>query len=145
MKSIRIIFFSLAIAIIALSYGCQSAPDLKPAESQAPQVQEQSAQVQKEITPEEKAIAKLKKELDGFSDELGALDKKLREQDLGSQAAMSKKAELDQQLMQLRKGAWQARRTIVSGDIQDGEAQIGALREQLDVLMKEAETLGSKN
>ena len=135
MKASQFILFILAITLIGFNSGCQPMADSQYAGSSA-------MQIKGDMTTEEKAIAELKEKLSGFSSELGGLDKKLREQDLDSPAAMSKKAELDEQLMQLRKEAWSARNTVISGDIQEGAAQIELLLGQLDAFMKEADSLG---
>ena len=118
MKVFNVVFTFLAIAAVSLIIGCQSMEGLSPAENQ--------------LTMEQKAIEKLIKELDGISDDLGDLDRQLWGQDLSNTSAMK----LNEALMNLRKGIWNARNTVIGGDIAEGESQIAALRKQIKALGK---------
>ncbi len=121
-KFTRNLLFFLAIAIIALSYGCQPATDMNAAD---PAVAKMST---------DKMITKMKKELNGFSDKISNLEKMIRDKNLSSKADMAKKMEIEEQLMELRKGAWNARNTVVAGDIQEGKMMLKTLNSQLEAL-----------
>ncbi len=120
MKTRRTILSILIILALTISFGCvknnTQTTELKNPESVA------------QMTAAEKELAMMTEELDGFCDELGAFGEKIR-----SEGNMMK---YNEQLMELRKGAWEARNAIISGDIDGGREQITVLVSQLESLKK---------